>query len=156
MVNSVSDFFLCIKEDLKNWLDVYQPFYLNIVNSTKCIACGRTNQLETNILNLEIVVPPNGSRLNQFVEDMLNGFIRVDFKCEDGCKMKKGAENRMMIKSCQETDFIIIILRRVVQQGDLAPMIVQHTAESFHSINIRCSIIFIIALFLIHYFKGCI
>ena len=137
----VRDFFLCIKENLENWLDVYQPFSLNMVNTIKCIGCGRTNQIERNILNLEIDVPPNGSRLNSYVEEMLNGFIRVGYKCEDGCNMRRGAEKRMMIKSCQETEFIIIILRRVVQEGDESPMIVQHNSESIHSINIRYNMI---------------
>ena len=137
----VRDFFLCIKENLENWLDVYQPFSLNMVNTIKCIGCGRTNQIERNILNLEIDVPPNKSKLNLYVEEMLNGFIRVDYKCEDGCNMRRGAEKRMMIKSCQETEFIIIILRRVVQEGDESPMIVQHNSESIHSINIRYNMI---------------
>ena len=106
-----------------------------MVNSTKCIGCGRiNNQTETNLLHIEIDVPPNRSKLNQYVENALNGFVKVEYNCSYGCK--NGAENRSMIKSSEETEFLIIILRRVV--GFLeSRRIVQNTTDSLHSIHIR-------------------
>ena len=130
----VRDFFICLKENLESWCDVYQIISLNMVNSTKCIGCGRINQYETNLLHIEIDVPPHRSKLNQYVENTLNGFIKVEYNCNNGCK--EGAENRSMIKSTKETEFIIIILRRVIQDAT-GRRIEQNMTDSLHSINIR-------------------
>ena len=64
----VRDFFLCLKENLENWIDVYQLFSLNMINTTKCRSCGKTNESEQNQLYVEIDVPPTDSRLNEYVE----------------------------------------------------------------------------------------
>ena len=130
----VRDFFLCLKENVENWCDVYGIFSLNMVNSTKCIGCSNTNQYETNLLYIEIDVPPNGSKLNQSVETTLNGFIKVDYTCNYGCRI--GAENRTTIKNLLETEFLIIILRRVIQDAT-GRKVVQNMTDSIHSIHIR-------------------
>ena len=91
----VRDFFLCLKENLENWFDVYQLFSFNMINSTKCISCGKTNESEQNQLYVEIDVPAQDSRLNEFVEESLNGFYKVDYDCKEGCQMKHGAENQL-------------------------------------------------------------
>ena len=89
---------------------------------------------ETNVLHIEIDVPPNGSKLNQYVENMLNGFIKVDYKCAFGCNI--GAENRMMIKNSMETEYLIIILRRIIQDAE-GRKIVLNMTDSLHNIHIR-------------------
>ena len=107
-----------------------------MINSTKCISCGKTNESEQNQLYVEIDVPAQDSRLNEFVEESLNGFYKVDYDCNEGCQMKHGAENRSMIKSCKETDFIIIMLRRVIQD-ESGPIIVQRSTHSIFNIFVR-------------------
>ena len=111
----IRDFFLCLKENLENWLDVYQLFSFNMVNSTKCISCGNKNQSELNQLYIEMDVPPNNSKLNEFVEECFNGVCNVEYHCNDGCTQKNGAENRGTLKCCKDTEFLIVMLRRVVQ-----------------------------------------
>ena len=87
------------------------------------------SESEQNQLYVELDVPPNGSNLNEYVEKHFNGHYEVDYNCQDGCNVKYGAENRSMMKSCQDVEFLIVILRRVVQ-GDAGPLIIQNTVNS--------------------------
>ena len=123
-------------ENLENWWDVYQFFSLAMINSTTCMKCGKASESETNHLHIEIDVPPINITLKQYVEEILNGCIKVEYKCNDGCKMAEGAENRMNLKSCKETDLFIIILRRVIQDTE-GSKIVQRSTETTHNIFIR-------------------
>ena len=104
--------------------------------STKCKGCRKINQFEQNQLYIEIDVPPNKSKLSEFVEEYLNGFCEVEYDCNDGCKQKNGAENRATLKNCKDTEFLIVILRRVVQ-GDDGLEILQHTVSAGDDIRIR-------------------
>ena len=130
------DFFLCLKENLESWIDVYQLFCVNINFSTTCLNCNKKSESEQNQLYVEIDVPPNGSNLNEYVEKTLNGYDEVDYDCQDGCNVKSEAANRSMIKSCQDTEFLIVILRRVIL-GEAGPMIVQNSVNSTYNICIK-------------------
>ena len=134
----VRDFFLCLQENLENWIDVYQLFCLNMVYSTTCCSCGKISESEVNQLYVEMDVPPNGSKLNEHVENTLNGYLEVEYDCHDGCNVKSGAENRSMIKSCQDTNFILVILRRVIQ-GEAGPELLQNSITATDNICIRYS-----------------
>ena len=79
--------------------------------------------------------------LKQYVEEVLNGFINVEYSCKDGCKMAEGAENRTTLKSCQETDLFIIILRRVTF-GTEGPQIVHRSTKTISTINLRYAFLF--------------
>ena len=59
-------------------------------------------------------VPPDGSCLGSFVEKYLNEPTTVQYHCEDSCNSNLEAENRNMIKAIQDTNFIIILLRRTI------------------------------------------
>ena len=129
-------FFLCLKENLENWIDVYQTFCLNMIYSTTCGNCGRRSESEQNQLYVEIDVPPNESKLNEYVEKNLNGYCEVEYNCEDGCNVRCEAENRSMIKSCKDMNFLIVILRRVVQR-EAGPVIVKNRVYSCDNICIK-------------------
>ena len=107
-----------------------------MVNSTKCISCGNKNQSELNQLYIEMDVPPNNSKLNEFVEECFNGVCNVEYHCNDGCNQKNGAENRGTLKCCKDTEFLIVMLRRVVQ-GEEGLEILQHTVSPGDAIHIR-------------------
>ena len=100
----VRDFFLCLKENFENWIDVYQIFCVNMIYSTTCSNCAKMSESEQNQLYVEIDVPPNGSKLNEYVEKTLNGYCEVEYHCQDGCNVKCEAENRSMIKSSKDTN----------------------------------------------------
>ena len=132
----VRDFFLCISESMKNWIDIYQFFSITTVNSSKCLACKHKNLSEQNQLYLEMDVPPDGSSLGEFVEDHLMGTCIVDYHCEDGCKVKFHAEKRTSIKSVQETQYIIVILRRSIAT-DEGITLVENKIDATHDLTLR-------------------
>jgi hypothetical protein len=132
----VRDFFLCLKENLESWFDLYQIFSLNMIYSTTCLSCGKVSESETNQLYVEMDVPPDGSKLNEHVEKQLNGYCKVEYQCHDECNVNFEAENRSMIKSCEASNFLIVMLRRVVQ-GEEGPEIVQNRVNSIDNICIR-------------------
>jgi hypothetical protein len=110
----VRDFFICLKENMENWLDVYQIFDFNTVNLSICAACGYRSESEQNQIYLELEVPPDESFLSQFVEQTLNEGCMVDYRCEDGCQENFQAEKRTVLKSVRETQFLTILLRRSI------------------------------------------
>ena len=121
---------------MENWIDVYTFFCVNIIYSTTCVSCGKVSESQQNQLYVELDVPPSGSNLNEYIEKHFNGHLEVDYNCQDGCKMDYGAENRSVIKSCPDIEFLIVILRRVVQ-GEAGTMIVQNAVNSTYNICIR-------------------
>jgi hypothetical protein len=94
------------------------------------------SESEQNQLYVEIDVPPNGSKLNEYVEQTLNGYCEVEYHCQGGCNVNCEAENRSMIKTSADTNFIIVILRRVIQ-GEEGPVIVKNKVNSCDNICIR-------------------
>ena len=64
---------------------------------------------------LELDVPSNNSSLGNYVSEYLNTSDLVGMKCEDGCKQFVEVEKRSRISQSSETEFIIIILNRVMQ-----------------------------------------
>ena len=79
-------------------------------------------------------VPPDGSNINEYVEELMNESDIVQYHCQDGCQSNFQAENRIQIKSHPE--FIIIILRRSVM-AENGLEIVENTFNSTNNISIR-------------------
>ena len=73
---------------------------------------------------------------NEHLEETLNGSLLVEYHCQDGCRIKNRAENRSMIKSCKETQFLIVILRRIIH-GAAGPILVQSKVDSTEKLQIR-------------------
>ena len=132
----VRDFFICLHENMENWIDVYQMFIFTIINQTSCITCGHKNAFEQSQIYLEIDVPPEGSSLCDYVEQTLNDGIMVEYYCEDGCKTRFQAEKRTLLKSNKEAQFIIVMLQRTILSENV-PQIIFNNIDSQGNINIR-------------------
>ena len=115
----VRDFFICLNENMEDWLDVHQTFSFTTINLSICISCGHKSESEQNQIYLEMDISPDGANLSQYVEETFNEGLMVDYNCEDGCQTKYQAEKRTVLKSVRETQFIIILLRRSImaEQG---------------------------------------
>ena len=111
----VRDFFTCLNENIHHWIDVYEFIAFHTVDTTMCLECNYENEQIQRQMYLEMEVPPHGSSLGRFVEEQLNGSYHVDYKCEVCNKFTK-AEKRWILNSIEETKYIIIILRRAVQE----------------------------------------
>ena len=132
----VRDFFICIQENMDNWLDVYQLFNFSTINSTTCKSCNHENKFEQSQIYLEMDVPPDGSSPSNAVEESLNDSCIVEYHCEDGCQIKFQAEKRTFLKSVEETDYLIVLLRRTMY-GNNANMIVANMINSTERIKLR-------------------
>ena len=114
----VRDFFLCLNENLMNWPDVFSSFGFKITHSTKCCSCKKMNQSVTTQMFVELEVPPDGSSLNEYVEEYFNASSPVDLFCENGCEKFVQAEKRSNLTRTAETDFLIVILTRAIETMD--------------------------------------
>ena len=133
----VRDFFVCLKENLENWPDVYEKFQFTSVNTTTCLKCKHKNSSEQNPIYLEMDVPPNGSKLSNFVEECMTESLIVEYHCQDGCNAYFQAENRRQLKSVNETQFLIVLLRRSIMT-EIGPNIVKNKVSATHDLKIRC------------------
>ena len=68
----VRDFFICLKENVQSWPDVFSCFGFKVTHSTNCCACNQTNQHETLQMYIELDVPPDGCELTNSIDDYLN------------------------------------------------------------------------------------
>jgi hypothetical protein len=114
----VRDFFLCLNENFLSWPDVFLGFGFKITHSTKCCSCNQVNQSETTQMFIEFQVPPDGSNLNDYIEDYFNTSSRVGRFCENGCQEFSPSEKRSTISLAAETNFIIVVLTRAIETLD--------------------------------------
>ena len=119
------DFFLALKENLTAWPEVFALFCFQIMEETRCPNCKRvtsTNDDSEPRMYLEMEVPGNGSDLSYVVETELHSSQDVEsYHCESrngGCGMRLTARHRNMIKSMTDKQFIIVLLRRVIETND--------------------------------------
>ena len=132
----VRDFFVCLKENLENWPDVFEIFLFTTKNTTTCLKCGHENSSEQTQIYLEMDVPPDGSKLSDFVEKNMTESLVVQYHCQDGCNAYYQAETRTQIKSVNETKFIIVLLRRSVMT-ERGPEIIKNKILATHDLKIR-------------------
>ena len=81
-------------------------------------------------------VPPDGEKLSNSVEEMNNGSCIVEYHCQDGCDAKFQAEKRTVIKSIENSDFLIILLKRTIMTTN-GPEINENKVESTDNIRLR-------------------
>jgi hypothetical protein len=132
----VRDFFLCVHENVVNWPDLYKIFCFSTVTSTMCLACKHRNESEQSQIYLEMEVPPNGSELSDYQEEMINESSRVQYHCQDGCQAHFQAETRSLLKSVRQAEFLIVLLRRSIMTEN-GIEIVENSIGSVKNISLR-------------------
>ena len=111
-------------------------FDFTTVNLSICMKCGHRSESEQSQIYLEIDVPPEGSNLNEHVEQALNDGTRVEYRCKDGCNTKFQADKRTVLKSSKNVQFIIVMLRRSIL-SEFRPDLVNNNVHSDGVIDIR-------------------
>ena len=114
----VRDFFLCLTENVLNWPDVFSLFGFKITNSSECCNCNFISQSETTQIYLELRVPPDGSNLNDYVEEYFNSCSLVGKFCGNGCKTFAQSEKRSTLTRTADVEFLTVILTRAVETLD--------------------------------------
>ena len=113
------DFFVCIRENKEHWMDLFVKLSVKIETYTECKICKNRSKQATSSQHifLEFECPADGTHMNEFIQNKLNQPESVtDWRDEDGCN-KKGAGFFDKIKSTEESEFLIIIIKRVVNFG---------------------------------------
>ena len=119
-----------------NWPDLYKIFCFSTVNSTMCLSCKHRNESEQSQMYLEMEVPPDGSELSDYLEEMINESSIVQYHCQDGCQANFQAETRSLLKSVRQAQFLIVLLRRTILTENGAE-IVDNSIGSIRNISLR-------------------
>ena len=113
-------FFVCIRENKEHWLDLYEKLSVTIDTFTECQMCKHksTQVTSSKHIFLDFECPADGTKMNEFIEKKLNEpKIVTDWRDEDGCNIKGIGMHHNKIKSAEQTEFLIIIIQRLVNFG---------------------------------------
>ena len=110
----VRDFFLCLKENLINWPDVYSSLSFDITHTTTCLSCNFVNRSQNSHTFVELDVPEENSQLNIPLEYFFNASTLVESSCEF-CKTKVQTEVKNEITRIEDARFITVLLRRGIE-----------------------------------------
>ena len=102
-----------------------------------CLACKHKNESEQSQIYLEMEVPPDGSNMGEYVEEMINDSCIVQYHCQDGCQAQFQAEKRFMLKSVNKSEFLIVLLRRSIMTENQVE-IVENSIQSTNNLLLRC------------------
>ena len=130
----VRDFFICLNENVSNWIDLYEFICFHTVDTTMCLQCQHKNESHQRQIYIEMEVPPEGSTLSNFVEEQFNGSYLVDYNCES-CNMSSEAEKRLVLNSVENTNFVIVLLRRSVL-GDEGNRIIKNKINAVDNLRL--------------------
>ena len=114
------DFFICIQENQDYWRDLFKKFSVTLDTYTECLKCHHRSiqSKQYEYLFLEYECPESGTKMNQFISNKLsNPEILPEWRDEDGCKDRAGGANYNKIYSIKESEFLIIVIKRLVNYG---------------------------------------
>ena len=100
-----------------SWPDVASHFIFTTSYSSTCCNCEHLLETETAQMYLEIPVPTDESMLNTIIEEYFNTSDLLGRICEEGCKKFTQAERRNQLTSTRDTEFLIIILTRAIEEN---------------------------------------
>ena len=115
------DFFICLYQNQNHWPDVFNTFKVRMRSFSQCRRCGhRSSQANfSEFIFLEFDCPGSGSKMSTFMnERMEQPEIIPEWRDEEGCGQQSEALNYSKIDNIDETEFIIIVLRRLVNFGN--------------------------------------
>ena len=95
------EFFMCLDENEKDWVDVFNFFKIGTLSETECSHCGNTSrQQNPNNLSTFILLdcPPQNTTLKAYLESKMNGFeVRENWRDERGCNLVTIGKNKNRI-----------------------------------------------------------
>ena len=115
------DFFICLQRNQIHWPDVFNTFKVKMKSISECRNCGhKSSQARSDdFMFLEFLCPDSGTKMSSFLTQMFeNPVIRSEWRDEDGCGQRSGALLHNKIVNLEETEFLIIVLQRLVDDGN--------------------------------------
>ena len=111
------DLFILLTENKHNWLDVYNLFHHVVLQTVTCPFCQRISTLTSSDLYREILCPPDGSKLRNYLELLFNCEENVDYFCEEGCKKHGKFKKKLQLVSEDSSNFLLVILTRGISEN---------------------------------------
>ena len=130
------DFFVCLKQNQIYWPDVFNLFKIRMRSISECRNCGhRSTQANSNdFMFLEYSCPDSGTKMSTYmIEKMEQPESIPDWRDEEGCGLRSTAMHYSKIENIDETEFIIVVLRRLVDFGN-GPMILRNNVLVDHEV----------------------
>ena len=118
------DFFVCLEENFVHWPDVVSMITFKTISYTTCSICNHKSTQPVPIENqyIEFQCPTLPGKMSDLVRNHFNSYeIMHNWRDEDGCNNETEGHTRTQIFAVENTDFIIIILKRI--QRDIAGQI---------------------------------
>ena len=122
------DFFICLMQNQIHWPDVFDTFKVRMRTISECRRC-RHRSAQANInefMFLEFDCPESGSMMSNYMKKrMEHPEIIPEWRDEEGCGQLGEAQVYRKIDNIEETEFIIIVIRRLVDYGN-GPVILKN------------------------------
>ena len=123
------DFFVCLKQNQIHWPDVFNTFKVRMKSIAECRSCRHTSSQANSedFMFLEFSCPDSGMTMSTYLtEKMENPEVISEWRDEEGCGQRRGALLFNKIESIDNADFLIIMLRRLVDNGN-GPTIIRNS-----------------------------
>jgi ubiquitin C-terminal hydrolase len=114
------DFLISLKEYKEHWMDFFNLFSNKVDTYTVCQMCKNKSaqSISNEHIFLEFECPEDGTNMSQFIESKLNQPEHVtDWRDEDGCHQKGSGLLFNKVKTIEESELIIIVIKRLVNVG---------------------------------------
>ena len=114
------DFFLALIGSKAYWPDVCSLFEFSLLKFTTCFHCGQDQRSEHSEhefqLYLDLDCPQNEMSMSEFIHQEINEPLKVDdWRHQDGCGKKKGGNTFQRIRNLENLQFLLVIVKRLVQ-----------------------------------------
>ena len=122
------DFLICLKQNQFHWPDVFNTFKVKMNSISECRSCGHKSSpgSSNDFMFLEFSCPDSGTNMSSFLTRKLeNPEIVPEWRDEEGCGQRSGAFLYNKIVNIEESEFLIVVLKRLVDYGD-GPMILRN------------------------------
>ena len=133
------DFFICLNQNQIHWPDVFNTFKVRMKSISECRRCGyRSSQAKSNdFMFLEFSCPDSGTKMSTFMTKVMDQpEIRSEWRDEEGCGQRSEALHFSKIDNIEETEFIIVVLRRLVNFGN-GPTILRNNVQLGEEVQLK-------------------
>ena len=116
------EFFMCLDENEKDWVDVFNFFKIGTQSETECSHCGNISR-QQNCNNISTFIrlhcPPQNTTLKAYLESKMNGFeVTENWRDESGCNLVTIGKNKNRISDMSCINFVIFVIDRLMKIGN--------------------------------------
>ena len=113
------ELFMCLNENQKLWVDVFNLFKAGIISETECSNCGNISRQDncydiTSYIRLDC--PEINSILKTYLEKNMNDFeLRNQWRDESGCNELTVGKHRTKLSDIRSTKYLVFVVERLIK-----------------------------------------